>query len=201
MPFHLELRQRPHVARAFNLDEREVVARFVAPVRAGRTLVYQEREWSPRKLRLTILEGPELRPDEIGMGRGWANATRHGTDVTERFLASGERQPPPRPAGVDQLKERLLGRLAAGELALGEAVVLADELLPGRRVSERLGLTEMAVWELLHERRAELLGAGGTAVPEAAWQERLLAWGSWGAGDQATTSSIRRIRSESVANR
>lgn len=194
--FHLELRQRLNVARAFNLDESGLISTFLGPHLTGRTVIYADHEWEPRKLRLTILEGPELPPEQIGMGRGWANANKSGTDVTERMLARAREQTQ-RPEGLDRLKERLLGRLDAGELALGEAVGLADGLLAGHRASERLALMELAVWELLHEGELRLR-TGSATVEQADWQRRLLAWESWG---QATESAIRLARSASEANR
>ena len=71
--FHLELRQFPHVARAFNLSREELERRFVGPWVSGQAIDQDDRRWSPEKARLTILEGPELRLEEIGLGRGWAN--------------------------------------------------------------------------------------------------------------------------------
>ena len=86
--FHIELRQRPHTARAFNLSEEELSRRFLAPLRAGQTLAYGDREWEPAKTKLTIYEGRELGPEEIGLGRGWQNVARSGTEVTERMLGT-----------------------------------------------------------------------------------------------------------------
>ena len=42
--FHVELRQRPNMARAFNLSEEEVIARFLKPLMAGRPLIYEDRD-------------------------------------------------------------------------------------------------------------------------------------------------------------
>lgn len=198
---HVELRRRWSVARAFNLDEQEVLSRFVGPLVAGRTIRYADRDWEPRGTRLTVLEGPELEPGEIGMGRGWANAEKAGTDVTERLLAQGGVAPGGGPATLPpdlvRLKERLLGRVAAGPLPLCDVVTLAAEVLPGRRASEQLALAEEAVWALLHERDVELHRGEGT-VGEDDWQVSLVGWPAWG---QATTFSISRRRSESSANR
>ena len=41
--------------------------------------VRAERSWEPAKARLTVYEGPEVRPDDMGLGRGWATVTRGGT--------------------------------------------------------------------------------------------------------------------------
>jgi hypothetical protein len=194
--FHLELRQRPHVSRAFNLSEADLVSRFLAPHLTGRTLEYADREWEAKRTRLTILEGPELSAADMGLGRGWANAVRAGSDVTDRMVAHA-RASALRPAGLDRLKGRLVSRLGAGPLPPGGVVALADELLAGHRASQRLALAELAVWELLHERQIELR-SGSEAVPEPSWQTVLLSWAAW---SQATTSSISLARCSSDANR
>ena len=182
--FHLELRQRPHVARAFNLSERELRGRFLAPLAEGRTITYADREWEPSRTKLSIYEGPELTPEMIGMGRGWGNVTRTGSDVTDRLLA-GAHPGPGEPAAAqlkERLKERLVGRLGAGPLNPGDAVALADDLLPGHRASERLALTELAIWELLHAQLAELTDTTAepaAPVPQERWQAALLGWEIW----------------------
>jgi hypothetical protein len=177
--FHLELRQRPHVSRAFNLGERELRDRFLLPLASGRPLVYADREWEPRKTKVTVYEAPELRPDEIGMGRGWANVTRSGSDVTERLLAE-LRSGPDRPPALGPLKERMLDHLADGPLALADAVGMADDLLDGHRASERLAVAERAVWELLHEGALELLAdRDSPPVGRDAWEPLLLSWTAW----------------------
>jgi hypothetical protein len=194
--FHVELRQRPHVARAFNLSAEELQRRFVGPLRAGRTIAHADREWTAAKTRLTIYEGRELGPEEIGLGRGWGNVLRSGTDVTQRMLNAAPARAD-RPEEVDRLKERLLGRLSAGPIPLAEMVALAHDLPPGARASHRLGLAELAVWELLHQGAAELQGPAGV-IERGEWERTLLSWAAW---SQATTSSISLARSASEANR
>jgi hypothetical protein len=179
--FHLELRQRSNVARAFNLDQRELIGRFLGPHLAGRTLTYQDHEFEPHKLRLTILEGPELDPAQVGLGRGWANAAKAGADVTDRMVAVAREQTE-RPPGLDELKARLLGRLSAGAVSLGVVVALADDLLPGHRVSARVAVAELAVWELLHDGSIALLGKQDP-IPEDEWQAELLRWDAWAASN------------------
>lgn len=192
--FHIELKQRPHTARAFNLTEEELNQRFLAPLRAGRAVSYGEREWEPSQTRLTVYEGRALGPEEIGLGRGWQNAVRTGTEVTERVLNSRPAARVERPGEVDRLKERVLGRLTAGPQTLAEVVEMADRLLPQARPSQRLSLAELTVWELLHEGTVQLQDAAG---PEE-WERALLDWEAW---RQATTSSISLSRSASEANR
>ncbi len=182
--FHVELRQRPHVARAFNLEEQEVTNGFLGPLVTGRALTYSDQEWDPKKTRLTVIEGPELRLEEMGMGRGWANAQRSGTDVTERLMSRAREQNQRHPA-LDRLKQRIAGRLDAGPLLLNRVVALTEDLMPGRRASERLAVAELAVWELLHERSLELgadRATDGATLDEPEWQRHLLAWESWSEG-------------------
>jgi hypothetical protein len=191
--FHIELKQRPHTARAFNLTEEELNQRFLAPLRSGQTISYGEREWEPGRTRLTVYEGRGLGHEEIGLGRGWQNAVRTGTDVTQRVLGSA-RARVERPAEADRLKERVLGRLTAGPQTLAEVLQMADQLIPQARPSQRLSLAEVTVWELLHEGSVQLEDAAGPAQ----WQRVLLGWEAW---RQATTSSISLSRSASEANR
>ena len=72
--YHLELRQFPHVSRVFNLTRDDLERQFVRPWVAGVIIEHDDRRWAPERSRLKILEGPELRQDELGMGRGWATA-------------------------------------------------------------------------------------------------------------------------------
>ena len=192
--FHVELKQRPNTTRAFNLTQEELNRRFLAPLRAGESVTYAEREWDPARTRLTIYEGRELGPEEIGLGRGWQNVVRSGTEVTEQMLNSAPTGRVERPEEVGRLKDRVLGRLTAGPQSLAEVVEMADAMLPAARPSQRLGAAELTVWELLQEGTVELSGAAG---PEE-WSRTLLSWDAW---RQATTSSISLARSSSEANR
>jgi hypothetical protein len=169
--FHLELRQFPNVARAFNLTGEELQLRFVRPWLDGRMVECNEHRFSPDKARLAIYEGRALATDEIGMGRGWGNVTRTGTEVTDRVLASG------RDPSLEQLKSEVEKR---APLSLPDVVGIGNERWPERRASERLALAEMALWELLHQRRVRITRAGESVAPEE-WQAIILAWGSWSA--------------------
>src|ERR1700760_1357868 len=104
--YHVELRQFPHVARVFNLNREELESRFVRPYVGGTIIEHEDRRWAPERSRLKILEGRELRPDEVGMGRGWASATKHGADVTETVLAQARRGAEARPE-VEALKDAI----------------------------------------------------------------------------------------------
>jgi hypothetical protein len=175
--YHLQLRMRPHMARAFNLTAAELTDRFLAPMVNGRELIYNDREWSPRKTTVTIYEGPELPVEQMGMGRGWGNVQRSGTDVTERILRQARGQTARHPA-LDRLQERLAGRLSASPVTLGEVLALADDLMDASRVSERLAVAELAVWELLARGEGSLL-ADGVAVEPERRQEVLMRSESW----------------------
>jgi hypothetical protein len=184
--FHVELRQFPNTTRAFNLTEEELHRRFTTPWVEGRLIEADERRWSPEKAKLTIYEGPALRVDEIGMGRGWGNVTRAGQDVTAKVLHDAQRTLAPSGSGesVSELKLDVVQRAARGALRFGEVVSLADQRHPGRRASERLALAEQTVWELLHEGRVEMT-RGGVAVGQQDWEAVVLAWQSW-APDQSS---------------
>ncbi len=193
--YHVDLRSGVHGARAFNLSEDELESRFLVSFRAGRTFSYEDREWDPSETQLTVFEAGRLRPDQIGMGRGWANVQKRGTDVTTRLLGSAppqtaatvaedspRSQPDPRrPPGIDRLQERLIGRLGAGPLELHAAVTMAAELLPGHRASEQLALAEQAVWEMLHRAGVGLEVDGRLALREE-WERLLLTIDTWLAG-------------------
>jgi hypothetical protein len=174
--FHLELRQFPHVARAFNLTREELDVRFARPWVSGLAVEYEDRRWSPERARLTVYEGPELRPDEIGMGRGWANIGKSSQDVTETVLAQAQRGPESRPA-VEAFKARVT-EAASTPLTFGEVVGLAGAEYPLWRASERLALAEQAVWELLHQERLAIGGPDGLIEP-AQWRPLLISWSTW----------------------
>jgi hypothetical protein len=180
--FHVELRQFPHQARAFNLSRQELETRIVTPWAAGQSIELDERRWSPERARLTIYEGPHLEPDQLGMGRGWQNAMRDGQDVTQRMLSVAEEASPTSAAA--ELKREVVDRCAYGPLPLRSLVELTGERYPQARVSERIALCEQAVWELLHE-GAVGITRGGATVSRDEWQGVLLRWEAW-SGDAVT---------------
>jgi hypothetical protein len=95
--YHIELRKFPHNQCRFNLTEDELRGLVVAWVQ-GQWVSVGERNWNAHQARLTILEGPQLAPEELTMGRGWRTAQRHGTDVTRQALERA-RGAPLAPAG------------------------------------------------------------------------------------------------------
>ena len=172
---HVELRQFPHQARAFNLTRDELEARIVRPWMSGGEVELDDRRWLQDRAKLTIYEAPELSADQLGLGRGWANVTRKGEDVTARVLTDAERSSS---APVAELKREVVDRCAYGAQTLGRLVELIGGRYPQSRASERLALCEQAVWELLHEEVVRLV-RGGEPVGQAEWQEVLLRWEAW----------------------
>ena len=177
--FHVELRQFPHQARVFNLTRSELDARILGPWASGAEVELDEHRFSPERARLTIYEGPELGADQRGLGRGWANATRQGEDVTARVLGEAAGSP-----ALAEFKRALLGCCADGPVALSRIVELAAERYPQSRISERIALCEQAVWELLHEGTLGLTRGGAPVTPEQ-WQAALLSWATWSADGTA----------------
>lgn len=186
--FHVELRQFPNVARSFNLTRTELDARILGPWVAERPVELDDRRWSPAKARLTIYEGPELRSEDMGLGRSWGNVTRSSTEVTERVLEEAAAVVVPDSlASVEAFKSELAGYTDDRALALHEIPALAGRRHPGARASEQLALAERSVWELLHQRRVRIL-RGDVEVGEDEWQQILLDWQMWtGAAAPAMT--------------
>jgi glyoxylase I family protein len=91
--FHVELRQFPHTARAFNLSRERLHARILVPWVRGNSVELDQQTFAPERAKLTIYEGPELQTVDMGMGRGWQNVVRSGEDVTDRELRAAASQP------------------------------------------------------------------------------------------------------------
>jgi hypothetical protein len=182
--YHLELRQFPHVARAFNLDREALDTRFLRPFAAGELIEYEDRRWGAEKTRLTVLEGPELDQADRGLGRGWAQATKRGRDVTEQVLAEINRGAEARPE-VEALKDAI-AEVARTRISFPDAVALAAAKQPLWRASEQLALAEQAVWEMLHQGRLRMCDGDDELSPDR-WQPIVLRWSTWAA---ATGGSI-----------
>jgi hypothetical protein len=174
--YHVELRQFPHVARVFNLSREELDSRFVRPWVGGTLIDHEDRRWAPERSRLKILEGRELRPEEMGMGRGWASATKSAADVTDAVLAHARRGAEARPE-VEALKDAI-AELAATSLGFQDVMALAAAAHPSWRASQQLELAEQAVWEMLHQSRLEVM-VNGSAVRRERWQPIVLSWATW----------------------
>ena len=182
--FHVELRQFPHSARGFNLADAELHEQIVGPWLQGAEVEWGQRRFDPRRAQLTIIAGRALRPDELGMGRGWSEAAREGEDVTKAVLEHATRERADAPLAA--LKRHLLERCEVAPEPLSAVMESAAAMYPGHRASEQLALAEQAVWELLHEERVELLRAGADDASVAAdeWSSLLLSWPSWGRAER-----------------
>ena len=157
------------------MSEDELRTRYVIPWVRGVPISLSDRHWTAdKKTRLTVYEGPPIAAEDRGLGRGWSSVTRAGEEVTARVLDDARKVTAP-PMSLAELKVSLAAASDRGPVSLGEAVALA-----GRRgrASERLAVTEQAVWELLHEGRVVLVDASGP-VDSDRWESFLLAWESW----------------------
>jgi hypothetical protein len=90
--FHVEISAGFHRARVFNLNQGDVIAKVVQPWLEERRIEMGDREWNPRDSSLRILEGPEMKNQDLSFGQGWANAERASENVTRELLSSA---PPP----------------------------------------------------------------------------------------------------------
>ncbi len=180
--YHLELRQFPHVTRVFNLTREELELRFVRPWVDGAIIEQDDRRWAPERSRLKVLEGPELRLDEMGMGRGWATASKSSTDVTDALIAEARRGAEARPE-LEGLKSAIQ-EVAANAISFQDVMALAAAGHPTWRASEQLALAEQAVWEMLHQGRLAMIVAGQDVARER-WQPVVLSWATWaGVGEE-----------------
>jgi hypothetical protein len=84
--FHVEIRRSLHRARAFNLSEERLRRTVIEPWRQGGPVELGDQTWDPEESTLRILEGPELSPPDLALGRGWNSAERSAADVTSRAL-------------------------------------------------------------------------------------------------------------------
>jgi hypothetical protein len=174
--YHVELRQFPHVARVFNLSREELETRFLRQWVGGGIIEHEDRRWAPERTRLKILEGPELAREEMGMGRGWAAATRKSSDVTDALIAQARRGAEARPE-VEALKDAI-NEVAATPLGFQDVMALAAAAHPHWRASQQLELAEQAVWEMLHQGRVAMT-VNGSTVRRERWQPIVLSWATW----------------------
>jgi hypothetical protein len=161
--FHVEMRMGMHVVREFNLSEQRLWVEFLAPLMANADFSVEGHEFIPRQTRLNVYEGPELRADQLGMGRGWQNVERTATDVTGRVLARAREHtgaPPPNTTAAELLRERLTGRLTAGPIAADEILATAAELMPDASEQDRHEAARQAAWALLERDLAQLEPSG-----------------------------------------
>jgi prepilin-type processing-associated H-X9-DG protein len=211
--FHVELRQFPHVARAFNLTPEQLQTRVLGAWVRGQAVKLDDRHWGPEKARLTIYEGPALKPEEMGLGRSWANVTKNCTEATDQLLAlerqaatsasvsagAGQRAP----QAVCQLQAEILERCATDELVVSELIELLSRRHPDWRVSDRIALAEQSIWQLLHEGRLNISWAdGGPPLDKDAWGPVLLSWRTWSPeGDPAVSLGLADSDQAGMENR
>ncbi|HWY18155.1 MAG TPA: hypothetical protein VNY27_05530 [Solirubrobacteraceae bacterium] len=150
--FHLELRQFPHSACAFNLGEAEL-SQIVEPWAREQWIEVGERKWSPHQARLTVLEGPHLAVQELAMGRGWRNAQHRSQDVTERVIARARASAPAAPLPAAPTSDVAIAAPALSDAELSsllgpdptsllQAWRLAAKCRPELSPSESLALAE-----------------------------------------------------------
>ena len=154
--FHVELRQFPNSTRVFNITREQLDSQILRPWVRGQPIELHERRWSPDRAKLAIYEGRALATEEIGMGRGWANVTRTGAEVTGRVL-DDTRRAAQSPAALDELKAQILARSADGPLSMARVLDLAGELRSELTANERVELAARAIWELLQDGSLELM--------------------------------------------
>jgi len=79
---------------------------------------------------------------------------------------------------VSELKAEVLERAAGARLSAPEVLELAHARHPGWRASDRLAIAELAVWELLHQNRVQIVH-GEQPVEQDQWGSILLEWETW----------------------
>jgi hypothetical protein len=172
--FHVELRQFPHTACAFNLSGEELLA-LVVPWSREQWVELGERKWSPHRARLTVLEGPHLPVEDLAMGRGWGNAQRRGRDVTERVIAqarASQQGGEAAASGGDVAASDPGGVAPGGAPAPVDVPVAAAAPAAGSpelELSPLLGSDPAALlqaWRLASERRPELAPSEALALAE-----------------------------------
>lgn len=163
--FHVEMRMGMQVVREFNLSDERLWLIFLAPLMADHDFTVEGHDFAPHATRLTVYEGPELRPDQLNFGRGWQNAERTSNEVTEavlakarEFVASHAAAPESTAAASapDALRERLIGRLSAGPVTLADITAIAADLMPESTPEERLAASRAVALELLSSGGAHL---------------------------------------------
>jgi hypothetical protein len=157
--FHVELRQFPHVARAFNLTAEELQAQVVSRWIADQPISLQDRRWDPGRAKLTIYEARELASEEMGLGRGWGTVSREGENVTERALTAAHTR---RHEGGfdDDLKAAILARAEEGPLNMTQVLDLAGRIHSDQAADELVRLVAGVVLELLRDGSLELSRPG-----------------------------------------
>jgi hypothetical protein len=188
--YHVELRESPQRAHAFNLDAARLHAEVVNPWLAGQIFEFGGSEWVPQRMGVVILEGPELPLHSLGMGRGWNNAVRGSKDVTKEVLeaaqaANAGRTSATARAGAGRapdIERDILARCAVGPLSLPAVWDRAEIVAPDASAGERLVLAEAALNHLLAEGHVELCRGedrGAASLPPSEADAVLRAREAW----------------------
>ncbi|MCW3030493.1 MAG: hypothetical protein JWM66_626 [Solirubrobacterales bacterium] len=169
--YHFELRKFPHTVSRFNQTEQQMLA-LAVPWTREEWVEVGERKWNVNETTLTVLEGPELSLQDMSMNRGWRNARRRSTDVTERVIAAARAAGAAPVVGREAIVAAASGAAPAvgapadaaspaGEVASGassddaELGLLADSLALEILAALDSGPVPLAeVWRLAHERLA-----------------------------------------------
>ena len=116
MPFHIEISSALDRARVLNVGDSELREQILQPWVAGLPFGFGGRDWEPRESRLTILEGPTLKPND-GTEEGWTDALRAAEDVTRAMLEAAEASAPAQVAVVIEADsvEAALNELRSGK--------------------------------------------------------------------------------------
>ena len=177
--YHVELRQFPHDTHVYNVDAERLQRELIGPWVRGEIFAFGEQEWIPNRSNISILEGPHLPLGQLGLGKGWSNASRVSEDVTEKVLYAGRATlsvpgPPSTPSPV-LVREIRLG-CAAEPVSLRTVWRLAGSATSRGSAGEGLVLAERAVSELLRQGSVELCrGGAADALPLTAEEvERVL---------------------------
>jgi hypothetical protein len=189
--YHFELRKFPHTVSRFNQTEQQMLA-LAVPWTREEWVEVGERKWNVNETTLTVLEGPELSLQDLSMNRGWRNARRRSTDVTERVIAAaraaGATARQPSPMGPAVGREATVAASSVGAPAVGtpadgssaggdvasrasspdaELGLLADSLALEILAALDTGPAPLAeVWRLAHERLAARPPAESLALAE-----------------------------------
>lgn len=206
--YHVELREFPNNTHAFNIDADRLHEKILGPWFRDETFELGEQKWIPQRTTITILEGPELPLSRLGLGRGWTNALRGSKDVTAAVLEAAkaaesatnraDRSVNPGGDGAKRepaIERDILARCAVGPLSLGAVWDRAEFVEPDASAGVRLVLAEVALKQLLGERRVELCrgdepSAGAVAPDEV--EAVLRAREAWGT-ERSTGIFVRAI--------
>ena len=150
--------------REFNLNDRTLWLRFLSPLMADRDFTLEGHDFTPRKTRIKIFEGPRLEPHELALGRGWQNVERSGGDVTEAVLARARAHAAAAAAAAPGAAPGATWSAASGAAAGGAP----EQAAGGAPPAPGPPAPAPAVTDTLRERVIGRLSAGPVTVAEIA---------------------------------